>query len=94
MASPQIASFRLSSLRHGRGASVWSREEICRLRELAENGTPLRLIARILRRTESAVRNKAGMHGISLCSSGPKAKANGLQPAAATEYCDSSFRVD
>lgn len=69
--------------RRSRLASAWSREEIGRLRELAGNGTPLRLISRILRRTESAVRNKAGMHGISLHASGSKAATHVPQPTSA-----------
>nr|WP_298728296.1 hypothetical protein [uncultured Steroidobacter sp.] len=44
----------------------WSSEDLRRLRELAATGTPLDAIAAALRRTTSAVRNKAGMQGISL----------------------------
>lgn len=44
----------------------WSSEDLRRLRELAATGTPLDDIAAALRRTTSAVRNKAGMQGISL----------------------------
>jgi hypothetical protein len=62
-----------------RAGSAWSREEIGRLRELAALGTPLRLISRILNRTESALRNKACLHGISLQGSG--SKANSMQGA-------------
>jgi hypothetical protein len=47
----------------------WSNEDLHRLRDLAATGTPLNAIAAALRRTASAVRNKAGMHGISLRSS-------------------------
>jgi hypothetical protein len=50
----------------GRLASLWSSDEIRRLREMAARGAPLRLIACALRRTESSIRNKAGMHGISI----------------------------
>lgn len=46
--------------------NVWSREDLSRLRELAESGASLRLISATLRRSESAIRNKAGLHGISL----------------------------
>jgi hypothetical protein len=42
--------------------------EIRQLRELAQQGIALASIAAALRRSESAVRNKAGMHGISLHS--------------------------
>jgi hypothetical protein len=48
------------------GRNEWSSEDLRRLRELAATGTPLNAIAAALRRTSSAVRNKAGMHGISL----------------------------
>ncbi|MDY6949314.1 MAG: hypothetical protein SXG53_26795 [Pseudomonadota bacterium] len=44
----------------------WSSADLQQLRELAGTGTPLVTIAATLRRTTSAVRNKAGMHGISL----------------------------
>lgn len=44
----------------------WSSADLRRLRELAETGAAPDTIASTLRRTESAVRNKAGMHGISL----------------------------
>ncbi|HEY0685929.1 MAG TPA: hypothetical protein VGD45_26540 [Steroidobacter sp.] len=46
----------------------WSSEELRRLRELAASGTPVETIAADLRRTASAIRNKAGMQGISLRS--------------------------
>lgn len=46
-----------------RGA--WSVSEVRRLRELAEQGFAPHLIAIALRRSEFAIRNKAGMHGIS-----------------------------
>jgi hypothetical protein len=36
------------------------------LRALAQDGVPLNRIADTLRRSECAVRNKAGIHGISL----------------------------
>lgn len=49
-----------------RRANQWSSEDLRRLRELAETGTAPDRIAVTLRRTESAVRNKAGLHGISL----------------------------
>jgi hypothetical protein len=46
----------------------WSTDEIVRLRELAEAGESVGIIALNLRRTESAIRNKALMHGISLAA--------------------------
>jgi hypothetical protein len=49
-----------------RRRNEWSTEELRRLRELAATGTPLNAIAASLRRTASAVRNKAGMQGISI----------------------------
>jgi hypothetical protein len=57
----------LFSRRNGR--NDWSTEDLRQLRELAATGTPLGAIAAALRRTTSAVRNKAGMHGISLRAS-------------------------
>jgi hypothetical protein len=44
----------------------WSSEDLRLLRELASTGVPLTTIAVALHRTASAVRNKAGMQGISL----------------------------
>jgi hypothetical protein len=47
-------------------ASSWSLRDVQTLRSLVDAGTSVREIARILRRTESAVRNRAAHHGISL----------------------------
>ena len=47
-------------------SSEWSSTDLRLLRELAANGTPVEAIASALRRTASGIRNKAGMHGISL----------------------------
>jgi hypothetical protein len=46
----------------------WSREDLQALRTLAQSGLTLEAIAKQLRRSASAVRNKATMHGISLAS--------------------------
>jgi hypothetical protein len=54
------------SKRRTRATGLWSREDLSRLRELAHNGASLHFISMTLRRTESAIKNKAGMHGISL----------------------------
>jgi hypothetical protein len=45
---------------------MWSSLELRQLRELADAGIGVELIAARLKRTVSAVRNKAGMHGVSL----------------------------
>jgi hypothetical protein len=47
---------------------AWSRTEIRELRQLADAGMPMQVIAAKLNRTVSAVRNKAGIHGISVYS--------------------------
>jgi hypothetical protein len=47
---------------------TWSSTEIRALRELADAGMPMQFIALKLNRTVSAVRNKAGIHGISVYS--------------------------
>ena len=47
-------------------ANAWSSEEVQLLRQLAIGGASLELMASRLRRTRSAIRNKATMHGISL----------------------------
>jgi hypothetical protein len=44
----------------------WSLEQVRVLRTLADQGQPAHVIAAELKRSESAVRNKACMHGISL----------------------------
>jgi hypothetical protein len=45
---------------------MWSSLELRQLRELADAGIGAEIIAARLKRTVSAVRNKAGMHGVSL----------------------------
>lgn len=50
----------------GRTPRSWSREEIRQLRALADAGVPAHIIAARLRRTVSAIKNKAGIHGISV----------------------------
>lgn len=60
-----VARRHIARGRVNRG-NEWSSEDLRALRELAAAGTPLESIATSLRRTTSAVRNKAGMHGISL----------------------------
>ena len=46
--------------------SSWTAERIQMLRRLAQEGRSAKEIAVVMKRTESAIRNKAGMHGISL----------------------------
>ena len=45
---------------------MWSPAELKQLRELSDAGIGVEIIAARLKRTVSAVRNKAGMHGFSL----------------------------
>lgn len=56
----------IHTLRKSIPANTWSTEEIRRLRQLATAGASLDTICVTLRRTRSAIRNKATMHGISL----------------------------
>lgn len=58
-----------------RTPNLWSAEELRRLREMALRRMPLHLIAGALRRSESAIRNKAAMHGISLRAATPSEPA-------------------
>jgi hypothetical protein len=51
-----------------RPIKAWSTEEIQQLRQLAIAGESPEAIAMKLRRSASAIRNKATMHGISLKS--------------------------
>jgi hypothetical protein len=57
-------------LRRSIPVNTWSTDEIRRLRQLATTGASLDTICVTLRRTRSAIRNKATMHGISLKSCG------------------------
>ncbi len=63
------------SARHGlpaRRRNAWTADAVRRLRELAALGTTVGEIASALERSESAIRNKAGLHGISLSAAGCK----------------------
>jgi hypothetical protein len=69
MSSPRhLQAWRNSSWSRRSAARfrLWSPHELQQLRTLAEEGVPLKCIAATLRRSEYAVRNKAGIHGISL----------------------------
>ena len=55
----------LSRVRAAR-VNGWSTAQIRLLRDLASQGASVSEIAKQLRRSESAIRNKAGMHGISV----------------------------
>jgi hypothetical protein len=54
-----------------RPIKTWSTEEIQQLRQLAVAGESAEAIAMKLRRSPSAIRNKATMHGFSLKSRSP-----------------------
>jgi transposase-like protein len=54
---------------------TWSADDIRMLRELSQQGVPVAIIARRLGRTESAIRNKAAMHGVPVRSSARAASA-------------------
>lgn len=56
----------INTLRRSIPANTWSTDEIRQLRQLATAGASLDSICVTLRRTRSAIRNKATMHGISL----------------------------
>lgn len=56
----------IHSIRRSLPANTWSTEDIRLLRQLATSGASLETMAVTLRRTPSAIRNKATMHGISL----------------------------
>jgi hypothetical protein len=53
-------------------AASWSKDELHRLRLLAQAGASADTIARALNRSASAIRNKASMHGISLSAGDQK----------------------
>jgi hypothetical protein len=64
--SLRSVTVRHASRRRASRGNEWSSADLRFLRELASTGKPLDAIAATLRRTAAAVRNKAGMHGISL----------------------------
>jgi hypothetical protein len=59
---------RRSNPRRSAPGNAWSSEDVQQLRALAQAGVAPEIIATRLRRTHSAIRNKAAMHGISLKS--------------------------
>jgi hypothetical protein len=72
------ADFESYRIRRSRGLpAAWAIADIQLLRNLAAQGLPVGAIANTLRRTESAVRNKAQMHGISLQSKRQGARRTG-----------------
>lgn len=52
---------------------MWSSAELKQLRELTDAGIRVEIIAAQLKRSVSAVRNKACMHGFSLAATSPPA---------------------
>ena len=56
----------INPIRKSLPTNTWSTDDIRLLRQLAVDGASLETIAVQLRRTRSAIRNKATMHGISL----------------------------
>ena len=54
---------------------MWSSAELKQLRELTDAGIGVEIIAARLKRSVSAVRNKAGMHGFSLAASARRAQS-------------------
>lgn len=64
-------------------AASWSKDELQLLRTLAQTGASIDVIAKTLKRTASAVRNKAGMHGISLAGPRPEVRSFATEAASA-----------
>jgi hypothetical protein len=58
-------------------SAIWTTEALRMLRQLADAGTPLETIAARLRRSPSAIRNKASLHGISLKQARKEFSASG-----------------
>jgi hypothetical protein len=63
-------------------ATSWSKDELQLLRSLAQTGAPVDAIAKALKRTASAVRNKASMHGISLAGPRPGVRSFATEAAS------------
>lgn len=57
-----------------RAAASWSTDELNQLRVMAKSGASISTIAKSLKRSVSAVRNKGAMHGISLSAAGAKVR--------------------
>ena len=68
----------------------WSLRDVQRLRGLAEAGASMEELTKTLDRSASAIRNKAGLHGISLARSSPAAPSFVRPPDPA--QCESSRR--
>lgn len=68
----------------------WSINEVRRLRELAAQHVSLEMVAHALRRTPSAIRNKATLHGISIRSSvsNPPRRSSGIGKGGNSEEYD------
>lgn len=66
----------INPIRRTPPTNTWTTEDIRLLRRLAIEGAPLETIAVTLRRTHSAIRNKATMHGISLRRCGSAMSSN------------------
>jgi hypothetical protein len=72
----------INPLRKSIPTNTWSIEDVRQLRQLAVAGASLDTISVTLRRTRSAIRNKATMHGISLKACGETLSS----PLAAHEH--------
>lgn len=70
---------RLTAVNH------WSTADIRRLRELAARGLSVPAIAAQLSRSASAIRNKAGQHGISLRQSSARGRELDAVPHSTQE---------
>ena len=62
--------FARSAARRGAVPNAWSIADVRLLRDLAAQNVPVETIAATLRRSTSAIRNKACLHGISLRTGG------------------------
>lgn len=62
---------------------TWSRDDVRVLRELAQQGLPLTSIAKALGKSESAVRNKATLHGVTVSRQKPAIGGVPQRPGAA-----------
>ena len=59
-----------SAARRAALPNAWSIDDVRRLRELAARNVSIEAIATTLGRSPSAIKNKAGLHGISLRARG------------------------
>jgi hypothetical protein len=76
-----------TQFRKGAYPNAWAASDVRRLRELAAQGISPGEAAKLLRRSESAVRNKACLHGISFPRKAQKAETADFDDSPLQSVC-------